>query len=81
MILPGDPNDATMKDLKVRTCPVAQEAGPPCDPCRPRGLLRLQFPPTRRLCRQRSAKDSAQCRRGGKFSFDPWVRKIPWRRK
>ena len=32
-----------------------------------------------RLPRQHSGKESAcQCRRLG---FDPWVRKIPWRRK
>ena len=29
-----------------------------------------------------SGKESIyQCRRHGRFGFDPWVRKIPWRKK
>ena len=34
------------------------------------------------LCRWFSGKDSTcQCRRRRRLKFDPWVRKIPWRRK
>ena len=34
------------------------------------------------LPRWRSGKESAcQCRRCGRRRFDPWIRKIPWRRK
>ena len=28
-----------------------------------------------------SGKESCQCRRCKRCGFDPWVRKIPWRRK
>ena len=34
------------------------------------------------LCRWLSDKESAfQCRRRRRHGFDPWIRKIPWRRK
>ena len=37
---------------------------------------------TYRLPRWHSGKESThQCRRWGRYNFNPWVRKIPWRRK
>ena len=39
-------------------------------------MIEIKLP---RLC---SGKNSAcQCRRHRRYRFDPWVRKIPWRRK
>ena len=39
-------------------------------------------PPSKQLPRWCSGKESAfQCRRHKRPGFDPWVRKIPWRRK
>ena len=51
------------------------EMGTPCLPFR--AILRINY-----IIEWCSGKESiCQCRRSKRCMFDPWVRKIPWRRK